>query len=72
MITVFLLGFVFSFLGYTLPGVLNMTALKISLNKGKKEFIQFSLGASLIVLIQAYISISINKYISNNSIIFEM
>ena len=72
MITAFLLGFIFSFLGYTLPSVLNMTALKISLHKGKKEFLQFSLGVSLIVFIQAYLSIYLTKYITNNSTLLEI
>ncbi|MEO9571449.1 MAG: glutamate dehydrogenase [Polaribacter sp.] len=66
MILVFLLGFIFSFLGYTLPSVLNMTSLKIKLKGEEKEFIQFILGASFIVFLQAYISIYLTAYISNN------
>ncbi|MFK8059901.1 MAG: LysE family transporter [Polaribacter sp.] len=66
MIYLFFLGFFFAFLGYTPPSVLNMTALKIRLKGSQKEFTQFTLGASFIVFLQAYISIYLTEYISNN------
>jgi len=68
MISLLFFGFVFSFLGFTLPSVLNMTALKISLNDSKKEFTKFTLGVSLVVFIQVYISIYIIQYLSDNLI----
>lgn len=62
----FILGFITSFLGTLTPGMLNMTAAKISLNKNKLEGIKFALGVSLIVLIQAYIAILFTKFLRGN------
>jgi threonine/homoserine/homoserine lactone efflux protein len=72
MISLLFFGFVFSFLGFTLPSVLNMTALKICLNDSKKEFTKFTLGVSLVVFIQVYISIYIIQYLSDNLIFIEI
>ncbi len=72
MISLFFFGFIFSFLGFTLPSVLNMTALKIRLDGGKKEFSNFTLGVSLVVFIQAFLSIYIIQYLSDNPIFIEM
>lgn len=46
-----------AYLGMIPPGMLNMTALKIRMNFGKVESVKFSLGASLIVLVQASIAL---------------
>lgn len=62
----FLFGFFFSFTGSITPSMLNMTALKISLEKNKKEANYYSLGVSLIVSIQASIAVVLTKYISEN------
>jgi len=72
MISLLFFGFVFSVLGFTLPSVLNMTALKISLGGSKKELSKFTLGVSLVVFIQAYISIYIIQYLSDNPTFIEM
>jgi threonine/homoserine/homoserine lactone efflux protein len=62
----FIFGFFFSFTGSITPSMLNMTALKTSLEKNEKEANYYSLGVSLIVGVQAYIAIILTKYISNN------
>lgn len=62
----FIFGFVFSFIGSITPSMLNMTALKISLEKNEKEAHYYSLGVSLVVFIQAYIAILLTKYIYEN------
>ncbi|WP_405610567.1 glutamate dehydrogenase [Polaribacter sp. Asnod1-A03] len=72
MISLFLFGFVFSFFGFTLPSVLNMTALKISLDSNKKEFIKFTTGVSIIVFVQVYIAIYIIQYLSGKPILIEI
>ena len=72
MISLFFFGFIFSFLGFTLPSVLNMTALKIRLDGSKKEFSNFTLGVSLVVFIQAYVSIYIIEYLSDNRAFIEL
>ena len=69
MISVFFLGLVFAFIGYTPPSVLNLTALKIRLQQDKKDFYFFTLGVLLIVFLQAYISVYLTKHITNNPLI---
>lgn len=72
MISLFLFGFLFSFLGFTLPSVLNMTALKIRLDSNKKEFIKFTTGVSVIVFLQVFTSIYIIKYLSGKPYLIEI
>ena len=62
----FLFGFLFSFIGSITPSMLNMTALKISLEKNKKEANYYSLGISLIVFIQAYLAVLLTEYIAKH------
>lgn len=62
----FTIGFISSFLGSLMPSMLNMTAAKISLNKGKNEAVKFAIGVSVIVLIQAYIATLFTRYLSAN------
>lgn len=66
MVFVFILGFLFSFLGYTPPGILNMTALKIRLQREPKDFNYFLLGVLITVFFQVYISVYLTKYLSFN------
>lgn len=72
MISIFFLGLFFSFLGYTFPSVLNMTALKIRLQNEPKEFNYFLLGVLLIVLFQASISVYLTSYISSNLMLIKI
>ncbi|MEO9571448.1 MAG: LysE family transporter [Polaribacter sp.] len=72
--TVFLLfffGFIFSFVGSITPSMLNMTALKVSLKKGRNAANKYALGVSLIVFPQVIIAVILTKYISNTPTIFE-
>jgi len=62
----FFLGFISSFLGTLTPSMLNMTAVKISLQKSKTEAVKFAIGVSVIVLIQAYVAILFTKYLREN------
>ncbi|OBQ57299.1 LysE family transporter [Tamlana sp. s12] len=63
---VFLLGFIFAFLGVIPPGLLNMTAAKISLKEGHVRGIMFSIGACIVVLGQTYIASIFASYLSTN------
>lgn len=72
MFLIFLFGMLFSFLGYTFPSVLNMTALKIRLRGNKRDFNYFTLGVLLIVFFQAYISVYLTKYIANNTMLIAL
>lgn len=69
--SLFFFGFVFSFVGSITPSMLNMTALKVSLDKGKKAANKYALGVSLIVFPQVIIAVILTKYISNNPTILE-
>jgi threonine/homoserine/homoserine lactone efflux protein len=71
VVSLFLFGFFFSFAGSITPSMLNMTALKISLEKGQKETNKYALGVSLVVLLQAYIAVFLTRYISENPNILE-
>ena len=62
----FAIGFITSFLGTVPPSMLNMTTTKITLEKTKKEGLNFAIGVSIIVLIQAYIAVLFARYIHNN------
>jgi threonine/homoserine/homoserine lactone efflux protein len=54
------------------PGLLNMNAAKISVEKGKTNGIIFSLGVSTMIIIQAYISVLISKFLFKNPEIIDL
>lgn len=60
------LGFVMAFLSLIPPGMLNMTAVKTSLQKGKNEGIWFALGAAMVVIPQAFIALVFARYFAEN------
>jgi len=63
---VFLLGFIVSVMSVLPPGLLNMSASKISIDEGRSRGIIFSLGALVIILIQTYIATFFARYLSKN------
>lgn len=71
MLSLFIFGFFFSFIGSVTPSMLNMTALKISLERGNKAANKYALGVSLIVILQVYIAVVLTKYITENPTILE-
>lgn len=71
LFSLFIFGFFFSFIGSITPSMLNMTALKISLEKGEKATSKYALGVSLVVIFQVYIAVLLTKYISQNPSILE-
>ena len=60
------LGFFIAFLAVIPPGLINMTAAKISLQEGKKEAISFAFGASVIIFFQTFIAVLFARFISNH------
>jgi len=48
------------------PGLLNVNAAKISVEKGRKQGVMFSLGIAAMVMIQAYLAVRIAKFLSRN------
>lgn len=63
---VFFLGLIIALVGVIPPGLLNMTAAKISLKEGYARGIMFSAGVCVIVVFQTYIAALFARYISND------
>ena len=60
------LGFFIAFLAVIPPGLINMTAAKISLQQGKNEAISFALGASVIIFFQTFIAVLFARFINKH------
>ncbi|HEU4497311.1 MAG TPA: LysE family transporter, partial [Flavobacterium sp.] len=58
-------GFFLSAVGVALPGLINMTAAKISVRDGRARAVYFSLGATFIVFFQTYIAVAFAKFINS-------
>lgn len=58
------LGFVMAFLSLIPPGMLNMTAVRTTIEKNRTEGIWFALGAALVVIPQAFIALVFARYFS--------
>ena len=69
---IFFPGLFVALLGVIPPGLLNMTAARISLKEGPGRGITFSSGVCLIVFVQTYIAAIFARYLSNRSDIFEI
>ena len=63
---VFILGLCIAFIGVIPPGMLNMTAAKISLKEGHTRGFVFSIGVCLIVGVQTYLAAVFAKYLSQH------
>ena len=59
------LGFTIAALGILPPGLINMTAAKVSVVDGRNQAISFAIGATVIVLFQTYVAIQFAKFISS-------
>ncbi len=66
------LGFCIAILAVLLPGLINMTAAKISLQEGKNEAVSFAVGASIIVFFQTYLAVMFARFISTHVEIVSM
>lgn len=60
------LGFIMAFLSLIPPGMMNMTAVRTTIEKNTKEGVWFSLGAALIVIPQAFIALVFARYFSEH------
>lgn len=69
---IFFLGLGVALIGVIPPGLLNMTAAKISLKEGAGRGIMFSSGVSLVVFVQTYIAAIFARYLSNRPEIVEI
>ncbi|RED44765.1 lysine transporter LysE [Seonamhaeicola aphaedonensis] len=63
---IFFIGLFIAFVGVIPPGLLNMTAAKISLKEGHVRGIVFSIGVCAIVVAQTYIAAIFARYLSNH------
>jgi len=59
----FIVGFLAAFVGLLAPSMLNMTAARTSIEKGKKAGITFASGAASVVFIQGFIAVTFAKYL---------
>jgi threonine/homoserine/homoserine lactone efflux protein len=71
MFSNFLIGFFFSFVGSITPSMLNITALKIRLEKGKIATNKYAIGVSIVVILQVYIAVLLTEYITENPAVIE-
>ncbi|WP_274474033.1 LysE family transporter [Mangrovimonas aestuarii] len=63
---IFFLGLVVAAVGVIPPGLLNMTAAKISINESHNKGVVFSIGVCVVFAVQAYLAAIFAKYLSNH------
>jgi threonine/homoserine/homoserine lactone efflux protein len=61
----FFLGFIAAAIGITPPGLINMTAAKVSLKDGRNEAIFFAIGATVIVFFQTFLALLFANFINS-------
>lgn len=64
-------GVVLAYLAMIAPGMLNMTALKVRIDKGEFDSFKFSLGAAIIIVVQAGIALFFADHLVKNPSIIE-
>lgn len=62
----FFLGFFVASIGILPPGLINMTAAKISIKDGKNRAFMFVFGALIVIFFQTLIALIFAKYIDNH------
>ncbi|HSD08213.1 LysE family transporter [Flavobacterium sp.] len=62
----FFLGFIVAAIGITPPGLINMTAAKVSLKDGRSEALFFAVGATIIVFFQTLLAIFFANFINSH------
>lgn len=62
----FFLGLFIAIVGVITPGLLNMTAAKISLKEGYNRGIMFSVGVCVVVALQTYVAAIFARYLINH------
>jgi len=65
-------GFLAAVIGVSLPGLLNMTAVKVAQARGKQASILYILGALSIIFIQTYVAVFFAKLIDSSPFITEI
>jgi len=62
----FIIGFLAAFVGVIPPGLLNMSAVKISMKNGRKQALLFSVGVCITVMIQTFVAFVFSRYLDKN------
>ncbi|MBZ0326700.1 MAG: lysine transporter LysE [Altibacter sp.] len=62
----FTIGFLASLVGVIPPGLLNMSAAKISMVEGRKKGLLFSVGVCVTVMIQTFVALNFARYIDRH------
>lgn len=68
----FAIGFLAAFVGVIPPGLLNMSAAKISMKQGRKIALLFSAGVCLTVCVQTYIALLFSRYLDKHPEIIDI
>ena len=63
---IFFLSLLISFLGVMHPGMLNMSAARISLKEGHNRSFMFSIGVCIVVGLQTYVATIFAKYLNQH------
>tara|TARA_R110002167_G_scaffold233264_9_gene438527 strand:- start:3976 stop:4605 length:630 start_codon:yes stop_codon:yes gene_type:complete len=66
LLILFFATFSAAFMATVPPGLLNLNAAKVGVEKGKYNGVIFSLGVSTMIMIQAYIGVMISKFLYRN------
>jgi threonine/homoserine/homoserine lactone efflux protein len=62
----FIIAFSAAFIGVIPPGLINMSAAKISMKEGRRNATLFSLGVCVTVMLQTYIALLFARYLEKN------
>jgi len=68
----FIIGLIAAIVGVIPPGLLNMSAAKISIREGRRKGLLFSLGVCITVLIQTYIALIFSRYLDRSPEIIDV
>lgn len=67
-----LIGFLAAVIGVSLPGLLNMTAVKVAQERGRPASIMYIAGALSVIFVQTYVAIFFAKLIDSSPFITEI
>lgn len=60
------IGFCIAFLAVLPPGLINMTAARISTQDGRNEALSFAIGAAVIIFFQTFVAVLFARFINNH------
>ncbi|WP_340199738.1 LysE family transporter [Ascidiimonas sp. W6] len=72
LIILFFATYSAAFMAAVPPGLLNLNAAKISVEKGKLNGLLFSAGVAIVTVIQAYAGTLISRYLYNNPFVIDI